>query len=117
MGNSMDDNRAYMIAYLVHYGWRFGDVWTSDKTEGFYDLTAAYNKAVQMNKDEAYDAQDTDTVPSPPNPEIGLMDVLNELCEAYDLAYDATVHRLIMKIARSINYSGTKFLAKDEDYE
>jgi hypothetical protein len=104
----MMEHQTYMIAYLTMKGWMLADpphnVWRHSSLEReSFNLSAAYDRQREMDKD---------TIPSPPNPEIELYALLQDLCVWYeDEAEDMSPrlkaglpHDLFEQIANYIGY-------------
>lgn len=121
----------YQIAYIVHRGWEYDDCGTGgwvkeghireENRHASYDdresererkLFRLDNAFWEAYADEGEPTTESDTIPSPPHPEIGLLSTLQDLCVWYeDEALDISPrlkaglpHDLFLQIARHIGY-------------
>jgi len=126
----------YQIAYIVSRGWAYNDHgliqgWVkkghireaniharyedreSEQERELFRLDAAYWEAYTSDESESDKNPESNTIPSPPNPEIGLMDTLEELCSRYDKGSDIP-HKIFVLIAEYIGHKGYYNLRKEE---
>ena len=103
----------YKLAYIVSRQWEYHDfdLWKKDgcllqpmdgePERSLHTLDEAYNRAL----DEGSSPESSDTIPSPPNPEIGLLSLIQDLCFHYDEGNDVP-DDLMQEIADHIGYEG-----------
>lgn len=96
----------HRIAYITSRGWEYSGHYPP-KQWMMGDMHVDLDTAYRQEKDkEEKDKEELDTIPSPPNPEIGLIDVLRDLIDWYHKGQPNNIpHSLFEQIANHINYT------------